>query len=77
MAQSNFETSKQQFIKTVCQGYEKFLIENDVDVEDLLEDIRIRISSKKQEEKRRFDMLETASNKLFNIEARFVDRIQK
>ena len=77
MAQFNFETSKQEFIKTVCQGYEKFLNENDVDVENLLEDIRDRIRSKNVEEKRRFDMLEIASNKLFNIEARFVDRINK
>ena len=75
MAQSHFETSKQQFIKTVCEGYEKFLIDNVVDLEDLLEDIRN--PRKNEREKRRLDMLEIASNELFDIEARFVDRIHK
>jgi hypothetical protein len=75
MAQSNFGTSKQQFIETVCKGYEKFLIDNVVDLENLLEDIRN--PRKNVEEKRRLDMLEIASNELFDIEARFVDRIHK
>jgi hypothetical protein len=75
MAQSSFETSKQQFIGTVREAYEKFLIDNGVDLEHLLEDIRNR--SKKQQEKRRLEMLEIASNKLFYIEARFNDRIQE
>lgn len=75
MDQSSFETSKQQFIETVRQAYEKFLIYNGVDLENLLEDIRDR--SKKQQEKSRLEMLEISSKKLFDIEARFNDKIQE
>jgi hypothetical protein len=74
MAQSSFESSKKQFIETVCGGYEKFLIDTGVNLEHLLEDIRNR--RKNEKEKCRLEMLEFASNKLFDLEAQFTDKIQ-
>lgn len=75
MAQSSFEISKRQFIETVRGGYEKFLIDNGVNLEHLLEDVCSRC--KKEKEKCRLEMLEFTSNKLFDVEAQFTDKIQE
>ena len=78
---SEFETSKQEFIKNVRLGYEKFLVDNGVDLESeirakLLGEKKAKKLAKKQESFR-VTRLGIVSDMLCELEYKFSDKINE
>jgi hypothetical protein len=78
---SEFETSKQEFIKNVRLGYEKFLTDNGVDLESeirakLLGEKKAKKLAKKQESFR-VTRLGIVSDMLCELEYKFSDKINE
>lgn len=88
-SKQQFESSKQEFIQSVRKGYEKFLKDNGVDLEN---EIRVKVlneikqkkakklENKQQKEKLesfRANRLEIVSDMLCDLENQFVDKIQE